>query len=76
MLVFQSEVLLESPDKAVHAQGDDFFVNQRPVDNRTLTYATLEAFHTFIPKEDFLRHSFFEIDPIRVDVNVHPAKKR
>jgi len=53
-----------------------FFVNQRPVDSRTLTYATLEAFHTFIPKGRFPPAIlFFEIDPIRVDVNVHPAKK-
>ena len=53
-----------------------FFVNQRPVDSKTLTYATLEAFHTFIPKGRFPPAILFlEIDPASVDVNVHPAKK-
>ena len=53
-----------------------FFVNQRPVDSKTLTYATLEAFHTFIPKGRFPPAILFlEIDPACVDVNVHPSKK-
>ena len=53
-----------------------FFVNQRPVDSKTMTYATLEAFHTFVPKGRFPPVVLFlEIDPSRVDVNVHPAKK-
>jgi DNA mismatch repair protein MutL len=53
-----------------------FFVNQRPVDSKTLTYATLEAFHTFIPKGRFPPVILFlEIDPASVDVNVHPSKK-
>ena len=53
-----------------------FFVNQRPVESKTLTYATLEAFHTFIPKGRYPPAILFlNIDPSRVDVNVHPAKK-
>ena len=53
-----------------------FFVNQRPVDSKTMTYATLEAFHTFVPKGRFPPVVLFlEIDPSSVDVNVHPAKK-
>jgi DNA mismatch repair protein MutL len=53
-----------------------FFVNQRPVDSKTLTYATLEAFHTFIPRGRFPPAILFlEIDPASVDVNVHPSKK-
>ncbi len=53
-----------------------FFVNQRPVDSKTMTYATLEAFHTFVPKGRFPPAVLFlEIDPSSVDVNVHPAKK-
>ena len=27
-----------------------FFVNRRPVDSKTLTYAVLEAYHTYAPK--------------------------
>lgn len=53
-----------------------FFVNHRPVDSKTLTYATIEAFHTFIPKGRFPPAILFlEIDPASVDVNVHPSKK-
>ena len=53
-----------------------FFVNRRPVDSKTLSYAVLEAFHTFVPKG---RHPlailFMEVDPASVDVNVHPSKR-
>ena len=53
-----------------------FFVNQRPVDSKTLSYATIEAFHTFIPRGRFPPAILFlEIDPASVDVNVHPSKK-
>lgn len=53
-----------------------FFVNHRPVESKTLTYATIEAFHTFIPKGRFPPAILFlEMDPASVDVNVHPSKK-
>jgi len=53
-----------------------FFVNQRPVDSKTLSYATIEAFHTFVPKGRFpIAILFLEIDPESIDVNVHPSKK-
>lgn len=51
-------------------------VNQRPVDSRTLNYALIEAYHTFIPKGRYpLAFLFLEIDPAAIDVNVHPAKR-
>ena len=53
-----------------------FFVNRRPVDSRTLSYAVIEAFHTFVPKGRFPPAILFlEIDPAVVDVNVHPSKR-
>ena len=53
-----------------------FFVNNRPVDSKTLVYATLEAFHTFIPRGRFPPVILFlEVDQATIDVNVHPAKK-
>ena len=53
-----------------------FFVNHRPVDSKTLSYATIEAFHTYIPKGRFPPAILFlELDPSLVDVNVHPSKK-
>ncbi len=53
-----------------------FFVNRRPVDSKTISYAVIEAFHTFVPKGRFPPAILFlEIDPAAVDVNVHPSKR-
>lgn len=52
------------------------FVNGRPVDNRTLTYALIESYHESLPKGRYpVAFLFFECDPAAVDVNVHPAKR-
>jgi len=52
------------------------FVNQRPVDSRTLNYALIESYHESLPKGRYpLAFLFFECDPAAVDVNVHPAKR-
>ena len=52
------------------------FINQRPVDSRTLSYALIESYHESIPKGRYpLAFVFFECDPAAVDVNVHPSKR-
>jgi DNA mismatch repair protein MutL len=52
------------------------FVNRRPVDSRTLSYALIESYHESIPKGRYpLAFLFLELDPAAVDVNVHPAKR-
>ena len=52
------------------------FVNQRPVDSRTLNYSLIESYHESLPKGRYpLAFVFFECDPASVDVNVHPAKR-
>jgi DNA mismatch repair protein MutL len=51
-------------------------VNRRPVDSRTLSYAVMEAYHTYVPKGRYPPAILLlEIDPAAVDVNVHPAKR-
>ncbi|PWU05228.1 MAG: DNA mismatch repair protein MutL, partial [Verrucomicrobia bacterium] len=52
------------------------FINNRPVDSKTLDYALIESYHTYIPKGRYpIVFLFLEIDPELVDVNVHPAKR-
>lgn len=52
------------------------FVNQRPVDSRTLNYGLIESYHESLPKGRYpLAFVFFECDPAAVDVNVHPSKR-
>ena len=52
------------------------FVNGRPVDSRTLSYALLEGCRDSVPQGRYPPAViFFECDPAAVDVNVHPAKR-
>ncbi|MDQ8200611.1 DNA mismatch repair endonuclease MutL [Pelagicoccus enzymogenes] len=53
-----------------------FFVNNRPVENKTLSYALVESYYGHIPKGRYpVAFLFLDLDPQRVDVNVHPAKR-
>ena len=53
----------------------DLFVNRRYVEDRSLTHAVVQAYHTLLPVGRFpLAVLFVEIDPAEVDVNVHPRK--
>lgn len=52
------------------------FVNRRPVENRGLNFALLEGYHTSLMKGRYpVCCLFLEIDPVVVDVNIHPAKR-
>jgi len=52
------------------------FVNRRPVVDAALRHAVYRAYEDYMKRED---HPIFfihlEIDPTRIDVNVHPAKR-
>jgi DNA mismatch repair protein MutL len=53
-----------------------FFINQRPVENRTLHFGLLEGYHNSLMKGRYpLAILFLEMDPSGVDVNIHPAKR-
>lgn len=53
-----------------------FFVNNRPVENKTLSYALVESYYGHIPKGRYpVAFLFLDMDPDGVDVNVHPAKR-
>jgi len=51
-------------------------VNSRLVESKTLSYALIEAYHTYVPKGRYpVAFLFLELNPAWVDVNVHPAKR-
>ncbi len=51
------------------------FVNGHPVDNRTVSHAVQEAFHSLLMNAKYPWFVLLlELDPALVDVNVHPRK--
>ena len=81
------EVDHEGPGCRIHAfvstpertrpngQGLYLFVNGRPVRDRLLRHALIEAYRDLLPRGRFpIGVLFAEVDPESVDVNVHPAK--
>jgi DNA mismatch repair protein MutL len=58
-----------------NARGIYLFVNRRPVRDRLLTHAVLEAYRNLIPQDRYpVTILFVEVPPQAVDVNVHPSK--
>jgi len=65
---------------AVHAKSSripqELFVNRRPVRNAAVFHAVAEGYGSFLPKGYHpLFVLFLDVDPDRVDVNVHPTKR-
>lgn len=65
---------------AVHAKSSrtpqELFVNRRPVRNAAVFHAVADAYGSFLPKGHHpLFVLFLDVDPDRVDVNVHPTKR-
>ncbi len=64
----------------VHARSSkipqELFVNRRPVRNATVFHAVMEGYGSFLPKGSRPTFVLFlDIEPDRLDVNVHPTKK-
>ena len=52
-----------------------FFVNGRFIKSSYLHHAVSQVYHEFIPKDSFPFYVIFlEIDPVHVDINIHPTK--
>jgi len=53
-----------------------FFVNRRWVQDRSLSYAASEAYHTLLPTGRYpIVVLNVDLDPAEMDVNVHPTKR-
>ena len=65
------------PETAKKTRGDQyFFVNNRFIKSAYLNHAVVNAFSEMIPKETFPMYVLFiDIDPAKLDINVHPTKQ-
>lgn len=64
------------PKLAKKSRGEQFlFVNGRPFQHRYLTHVILSLYDAWTRNNEYPFYAlFFEIDPSKIDVNVHPAK--
>lgn len=65
------------PDTAKKTRGDQFFfVNNRFIKSPYLNHALVSAYEDLLSDKAYpLYVVFFEIDPAKIDVNVHPTKQ-
>ncbi len=64
------------PEYAKKTRGEQFFfVNNRFVKDPYLNHAVMSAYEDILPTETFpLYVLFIDIDPAKIDINVHPTK--
>ncbi|PEN05538.1 DNA mismatch repair protein MutL [Longimonas halophila] len=68
--------LVAHPERVKSTREDQFlFVNDRAIQDRYLSHAVRKAYGDWLPDKAFPFFTLFlELDPERVDVNVHPTK--
>ena len=64
------------PETARKTRGEQFFfINNRFFKDAYFHHAVIKAFEGLIPERTFPSYFiFFEIDPAKIDVNIHPTK--
>jgi DNA mismatch repair protein MutL len=75
-LVIKLRGFVGKPEYARRTRGEQFFfVNNRFIKDAYLNHAVLMAFKELLPEDTFpLYVLFIEIDPAKIDINVHPTK--
>ncbi len=65
------------PEFAKKTRGEQlFFVNQRFIKSGYLNHAIMGAYEDLLPKDTYPFYVIFlDIDPARIDINVHPTKQ-
>ena len=68
--------LLASPEVYRKNRSEQFFfVNGRYIRSNYLNHAVFTAFQDMLPKDSYPVYAIFlEIDPVHVDINIHPTK--
>ena len=71
------EGFVGKPEFAKKTRGEQFFfVNKRFIKSGYLNHALMAAYEDMLPKGTYpLYIIFIEIDPTRIDINVHPTKQ-
>jgi len=64
------------PEFSKKTRGEQYiFVNNRYIKSAYLNHGVVNAYSQMLPKENFPFYVLFmDIDPVKIDVNVHPAK--
>lgn len=75
--VLKLEGYVGKPEFAKKTRGEQFlFVNQRFIKSNYLNHAIMSAYEELLNKENYpLYVIFLEMDPARIDINVHPTKQ-
>ena len=75
--VLSIDGFIGKPEFARKTRGEQlFFVNQRFIKSGYLHHAVMNAYEDLLPKDTFPFYViFFEMDPARIDINVHPTKQ-
>ncbi len=75
--VLKLEGYVGKPEFAKKTRGEQLlFVNQRFIKSNYLNHAIVTAYEELLPKDSYpLYVIFLEIDPKRIDINVHPTKQ-
>lgn len=74
--IIQVKGFVGKPSFAKKTRGDQFFfVNNRFIKDGYLNHAVMIAYEQLLPEDTFpLYVLFIEIDPSKIDINVHPTK--
>jgi DNA mismatch repair protein MutL len=74
--IIQVKGFIGKPAFAKKTRGDQFFfVNNRFIKDGYLNHAVMIAYEQLLPEDSFpLYVLFIEIDPAKIDINVHPTK--
>ncbi|HVW96471.1 MAG TPA: DNA mismatch repair endonuclease MutL [Mucilaginibacter sp.] len=75
-IVIKLHGFIGKPEFAKKTRGEQFFfVNNRFIKDAYLNHAVLMAFKELLPEDTFpLYVLFIDIDPAKIDINVHPTK--